>query len=699
MIARASRCAAAVVAALLFAAAPVPADEGMFTFDNPPAAQLQKAYGFTPTREWLDRVRLAAVRFNDGGSGSFVSPDGLMISNHHVGIGCIQNLSSKEKDYVGTGYLSPSRAEEPACPGYEVNQLLATADVTARVLGAVKRDMSDAAAQAARKAEIARVEEECSKKTGQRCDVIELYQGGMYHLYTYKKYTDVRLVFAPEEQIANFGGDPDNFTFPRHDLDIALFRAYENGQPVRSPNFLPFATAPVADGELVFVAGNPGSTARLDTMAELESTRDVFVPLALFFVKGRLAALEAYARTGPEAARRAKAQILGLENSRKAFQGRLDALQDTKAMAARAAREKAFRERIAADPQLNALVGDSFEVVAAARKKGDVRLGERLIGFTGSRLLGHAGTIVRYVVETKKPNEVRLEEFTDGSLASLENALYSKAPIYDDMEVALLTAQLELVRERVGAGHPFVKAVLGTRTPEEVARQAVSGSTLRDPEARRALIKGGAAAVDASTDPMIALARAIDPFARDYRRFAEEEVQAAITRAHEKIGQARFAAFGTGEPPDATFTLRLSFGTVKAYPYAGTQQSPRTTYYGLFDRSAAWGNQGPWLLPARFAASKARLDMAQPLNFVHTADIIGGSSGSPTINKAGEFVGIVFDGNIESLAWDYFFTDEKGRAVSVDAQGILEALRNVYDAAEVVKELTDARAAAGRATP
>jgi hypothetical protein len=678
---------------------PAAADEGMFTFDNPPARQLQQAYGFTPTREWLDHVRLASVRFNDGGSGAFVSPDGLMISNHHVGLACIQNLSSREKDYVGSGYLAPSRDQEPACPGYEVNVLMATEDVTARVLGAVKADMSDKAAHEARKAEIARIETGCAQKTGQRCDVVTLYQGGVFHLYTYKKYTDVRLVFAPEQEIAFFGGDPDNFTFPRHDLDVAIFRAYENGQPARSPAWLAFARQPVKDGELVFVAGNPGSTARQETMAQLETARDELVPQVLDFARRRLEVVRAYARTSPEAARRARAQIFGLENSQKADQGRLDALNDQKAMAARAAQEKEFRARIAADAALKAAVGDAFDVIAAAEKRGAERsLEQRYVSFSGSRLLGIAGTIDRYVVETKKPNEVRLEEYVDSNLSSLENLLYSRAPIYEDLEIATLTHQLELTRQALGPDHPYVKAVLAGRAPAEVARQAVTGTRLRDVEARRALVKGGQAAVAASTDSMIALARTIDPFARDIRRFKEEEVEAVLTRAHERIGKARFALYGTSMPPDATFTLRLSYGVVKPYPYAGTMQAARTTFHGLYDRAASWGNVFPWQLPARYLERKGKVDLATPLNFVHTADIIGGNSGSPTINRDGEFVGIIFDGNIESLAWDYFFTDDKGRAVSVDAQGILEALGHIYDADSVVRELTGARPAAPAAS-
>jgi hypothetical protein len=684
VISRLSLCA--TLAAAL--AVPAAAEEGMFTFDNPPLKRLQDEHGFTPDQQWLDHVRLASVRFNDGGSGSFVSPDGLMISNHHVGLGCIQNLSSAEKNYVSAGYLAEAREKEPACPGYEVNVLLGTEDVTARVLGAVKANVSDKAALDARKAEIARIETECSKKTGLRCDVTKLYQGGVYHLYTYKKYTDVRLVFAPEQQIAFFGGDPDNFSFPRHDLDMALFRAYENGQPARSPDYLPFAREAVKDGELVFVSGNPGSTSRLETLAQFEAARDVLVPEVLDYLKRRLAVLRDYAATGPEAERRSKAQIFGLENAQKAFQGRLDALRDQKAMAGHAAREKELRARIAADPALAATVGDAYEAIAAAEQKGAARASEsRYVGFGGSRLLNYAGVITRHVTETKKPNEVRLEEFVDSNLASLENVLYSKAPVYDDLEIATLTHQLELARELLGLDHPYVKAVLAGRTPAEVARQAVSGTALKDVAARRALVKGGEAAVKASTDPMVVLARTIDPFAREVRRFKDDEVEAVTTRGHERIGKARFAAYGTSQPPDATFTLRLSYGVVKPYSYAGTVQAARTTFHGLYDRAASWGNKHPWDLPARYLERKARLDLETPLNFVHTADIIGGNSGSPTINRRGEFVGLIFDGNIESLAWDYFYTDEKGRAVSVDAQGILEALEAVYGADAVVKEL------------
>jgi hypothetical protein len=678
-------------AALLLAASTATlavADEGMWTFDNPPVAQLESKYGFEPSKEWLDHVRLASVRFMDGGSGSFVSPDGLMITNHHVGLGCIQNVSSEQNDYVKNGYYASTRDEEAKCPGYEVNVLMSTEDVTSKVLGAVKPEMSDKDAREARKAAITKIENECNTATGLRCNVVTLYQGGQFHLYRYKKYTDVRLVFAPEQQIAFFGGDPDNFTFPRHDVDICLMRAYEHGRPVKPASYLPFSATGVADGELVFVSGNPGSTSRLDTMAQLEARRDQRLPLFIDFLKRRLAVLHVYAARGPEEERRAKAQIFGLENGLKNLQGQLDALQDPKAMARKADEERQLRAKVEADPALAAATGDPWATIEAAEKKAASRAKETLyVGFGGSRLLGIAGTIVRYVVEVKKPNEQRLEEYIDSNLEPLRNRLYSPAPIYDDLEEVTLTSQLTLALEKLGPESPFVKAVLAGRTPAEVAKAAIAGTRLQDPAVRKALVEGGPAAVDASTDSMIVLAREIDPVARELRKFEEDEVDAPITRAGEKIAQARWKVYGKTMPPDATFTLRLSYGTVKPYPAEGTIVAPFTTYYGLLDRSISHGSKAPWDLPPRWVEKKGALKLGTLLNFASTNDIIGGNSGSPVVNTKGEFVGIVFDGNIETLAWDYFYTDEKARCVSVDVRGIVEALRSVFAADALVREL------------
>jgi hypothetical protein len=680
--------AAALVAGVL-AAAPALADEGMFTFDNPPAKQLKERYGFEPTKEWLDKVRLASVRFMDGGSGSFVSPDGLMITNHHVGLGCIQNLSSAENDYVKSGFYAPTRDKEAACPGYEVNVLTGMEDVTARVRGAVKPEMSDAQAREARKAATAGIENECATRTKRRCDVVSLYQGGEYQLYLYTKYTDVRLVFAPEQEVAFFGGDPDNFTFPRHDLDICLMRAYEGGKPVAPASHLRFSAKGVSDGDLVFVSGHPGSTSRLETTARLEYLRDHALPFRLEAFARRLTALRAYASRGEEQRRRALDQIFGYENSQKALGGYHAALLDAKAMGAKAQEEKALRAKVAADSALAAVVGDPWATVAGIQQKIAPRAMEaRLVGFDGSRLLGTAGQIVQYVAEVKKPNEKRYEEYVDANLDSLRNELLSPAPVYDDLEVVTLKDQLQLALDKLGPDHAYVKAALSGKTPAEAAEAAVAGTRLQDPAVRRALLDGGEKAVAASTDGMVVLARRLDPLVREVRRFLEDEVDAPSTRAMEKIAQARWKVYGRAVPPDATFTLRLSYGAVKGYPAEGTTVAPLTTFYGLFDRSLSHAGKAPWALPARWQDKKAAIDGSVPLNFVTTNDIIGGNSGSPVVDRSGDFVGIVFDGNIQSLAWNYFFTEEQGRTVAVDVRGIREAFKSVYGADALLRELT-----------
>jgi hypothetical protein len=673
----------------LLVAAPAFADEGMWTFDNPPTKQLKEKFGFELTKRWLDKVSLASVRFMDGGSGSFVSPDGLMITNHHVGLGCIQNVSSAEKDYVKTGFYAPTRGEEAACPGYEVNVLTAMEDVTARVQGAVRPEMPDAAAREARKAATATLENECAARTRLRCNVVSLYQGGEYVLYQYKKYTDVRLVFAPEQSMAFFGGDPDNFTFPRHDLDICLMRAYEGGKPVAPASHLRFTAKGVSEGDLVFVSGHPGSTSRQETMARLEYMRDKAMPFRLEMFKRRLAALHAYSARGDEQKRRALDQVFGYENSQKAMGGYYAALLDTRAMARKAEEEKALRATVAGDPAMASSIGDPWATVAAIQQKLAPRaMDVRLVGFGGSQLLGIAGQIVQYVAEVKKPNEKRYEEYVDANLDSLRNELLSPAPVHTDLEVVTLTDQLQMALDKLGPDHAFVGAALAGRTPAEAARAAVEGTKLQDPAARKALLDGGQAAVAASTDPMIVLARRLDPMARETRKFLEDEVDAPTTRAMEKIAQARWKAYGRTVSPDATFTLRLSYGTVKGFPAEGTEVGPFTTFYGLFDRSLAHGGKAPWAMPARWKERMAAIDGSVPLNFVSTNDIIGGNSGSPVVDRAGDFVGIIFDGNIQSLAWNYYFTDEQGRAVAVDARGILEALRKVYGADGLVRELT-----------
>lgn len=661
------------------------ADEGMWTYDNPPSKALKEKYGFVVRPDWLDHLRLASVRFMDGGSGSFISPDGLMITNHHVGLGCIQNISTEAKDYVKTGFAAATRAEEAPCPGYEVNVLVSLENVTARVQANVTAQMPDAAAREARKAQVAAIERECTAKTGLRCDVVTLYQGGEYHLYRYKKYTDVRLVFAPEQSIASFGGDPDNFTFPRHDLDICFLRAYEDGRPAKHSAFLRWSAAGTAQGDLVFVSGHPGSTSRLETIARLEYLRDYWLPFQLEFLKRRLGVLRAYAARGEEPARRALDQIFSYENSLKAREGSLAALLDKKSLGRKADEEKALRSKA------GVMSPDPWETITAIHRKVLPRAAEvRLVnygGAGGSSLFSIAGQIVEYTAEVAKLNEKRLEEYQDARLASLRNTLLSSAPVYADLEKAMLADSFRMAAEKLGPSHPFVKALLDGQDPAAAAGAAVGGTKLADPAVRKALLEGGAAAVAASTDPLIVLARRVNPMVRETRRFLEDEVDAPETRAMERIAQARWNAYGRTVPPDATFTLRLAYGTVAPYPGMGTRIPPFTTFHGLLDRSIGHGGRAPWELAPRWKERMGLVDLATKLNFVSTNDIIGGNSGSPVVDRSGEFVGIIFDNNIESLAWDYYYSDERGRAVAVDSRGIVEALRKIYRADSLVKEL------------
>jgi len=669
---------------------PTAADEGMWTFDNPPVKHLQEAYGFTPTQAWLDHVRLASVRFNDGGSGSFVSPHGLVLTNHHVALGQLQKVSSAQKDYVTDGFLARTPAEELKCPDLELNVLESMENVSQRVLGAAKPGMSDEDALKARKAEIARIEKESQDATGLRSDVIPLYQGSEYWLYRYKKYTDVRLVFAPEEQIAFYGGDPDNFTYPRYDLDLALFRVYENGKPVESKDYLKWDRTGPKAGDLVFVSGNPGSTERLDTMAELETQRDVSLPARLKSLEIRHDVLKKYSQLGPEEARQATSSIFGIENSIKGLTGRYNGLQDKNLMAKRQQEEKDFRALIASKPEWQKEYGDAWDQIAGAEAKLRAQFTPLFYrSFTGSRMASIALAIAEYVKEVKKPNGERLDGFHDSQLESLRFRLFSPAPVYPRMEEAQLASYLEQMRQALGNEDPFVKAVLNGRPPSEVAKELIGGTHLADPAARRSLVEGGEAAVDASTDPLIVTARKIEPMVYEMHKWEENNVESIETPAGEKIGKARFAVYGKTAYPDATFTLRLAFGTVKGYPMNGTEAPPLTTLYGLYDRAYSFNLQPPFDLPSRYLdpARKSQLDLATPYNFVCDCDITGGNSGSPVINRDADLVGVIFDGDIESLVGDYVYYPLNNRAVAVDTAAMTEAMRKLYDAGFLADEL------------
>jgi len=676
----------AALAAMLWLM-PLSAEEGMWTFDNLPVQQLQQKYGFTPTQQWLDHVRLSSVRLNDGGSGSFVSPHGLLLTNHHVALGQLQKNSTAERDYVRDGFYAATLEQEMKSPDLEVNVLVSMENVTARVVAALKAAKTPEQEFAARRAVIAEIERESLQKTGLRSDVVTLYQGGEYWLYRYKKYTDVRLVFAPEQQIAFFGGDPDNFTYPRYDLDLALFRVYENGKPLDTQNYLKWNPRGAAEGELVFVSGHPGSTQRLSTVAQLEYERDVLEPLILKLLRHRIAVLREYSAGGAEQARQASGRIFSLENSLKAYEGRLRGLMDKNVMDKKRREEEEFRAKVLANPEWRKLYGGAWEAIAESVKKASTRVKENYYYNLDSQLAALAANIVQYVAEIKKPDGERLDGYHESQLDSLRLRMFSPAPIYPGMEIARLAGALEVALAEMGPNDPFLKIVLDGRTPKEAARALVEGTKLGDPAYRRKLVEGGEAAVAASNDPMIVLARKLDPMRRELIKWTEDNVTSVRQRAGEQLGKARFAVYGKSVYPDATFTLRLSYGQVKGYPMNGTVAPPVTTLYGLYDRAYSFGLKGPWALPPRWLEMRSKLDLQTPLNFVTTNDIIGGNSGSPVINRNGEIVGLIFDGNIESLVGDFVYEEETNRAVAVHTAAMTEALRQIYRADRILKEL------------
>ena len=682
-------CGAAALACggFLFLGNPVQADEGMWTFDNPPLKQLQEKYGFTPTKEWLDHVRLSSTRLNDGGSGSFVSPHGLLLTNHHVARGQLQKNSTQEHDYIRDGFYAATTAEEMKSPDLEVNVLMSLENVTARIAEAVKGAKTAEAEFAARRAAIAAIESESLQKTGLRSDVVTLYQGGEYWLYRYKKYTDVRLVFAPEQQTAFFGGDPDNFTYPRYDLDMALFRVYENGRPIDSSNYLKWNPKGAADQELVFVSGHPGSTSRLDTMAQLEYLRDVNDPTVIKLLEGRITTLQKYSAQGAEQARQAASQIFNLQNSLKAYQGMYRGLLDKNVMGKKEQDESEFKARVAGNPAWKSAYGGAWDALAKAEKTLAERNRDRFYHAMDSQLATLAMDIVQYVAEVKKPDGERLPGFHDAQLDSLKYQLFSPAPIYPGMEIARITGSLGW--DLTGAAHddPFLKLILKGRAPGQAAAELVNGTKLGDPAVRRKLVEGGEAAVAASDDPMIVLARELDPMRRDYIRWYQDNVESVEERAGEELGKARFAVYGKSTYPDATFTLRLSYGQVKGYPMNGTEAPPHTTFFGLYDRAYSFDLKPPFDLPARYANNRDKLDLATPLDFVTSNDVVGGNSGSPVVNRNGEIVGLVFDGNIESLVGDFVYDANSNRTVAVHTAAMTEALRKIYNAGALVKEL------------
>ena len=663
------------------------ADEGMWLFNQPPRHILQDRYQFDATDAWLDHLQKASIRFNSGGSGSFVSGDGLLISNHHVGADALQKFSTPEKNYLKTGFYAKTGAEEIKCLDLELNVLQSIEDVTSRVNTAVPTNVEASVAFAARRKVIADIEKESLDKTGLRSDVVTLWEGGAYHLYRYKRYTDVRLVFAPEQQIAFYGGDPDNFEFPRYDLDICIFRAYEEGKPAVIKDYLKFSPTGPLDDDLVFVSGHPGGTSRMLTMAELDYLRDQALPFRLGILKREEVLLGNWSGRTEENARRAREILFYIQNSRKALDGRLAGLLDPELM----------NLKIAAEHDMRARLGENRPDVIAAYNKitqatkilsGQmIRYGlfESALGFN-SETFRLARTLLRAGEERPKPNGDRLHEFSDAGKASLELGLFSEEPIYPDLEILTLSDSLTFLLSELGPNDAIAQKALAGKSPRERAAQLINATKVRDVAFRKQLYEGGAAAVSAAHDPMIELARIVDAPARAFRKIAEEQGETK-QQSQAIIAEARNALLGNAGYPDATFTLRLAFGTVKGYEEEGRPVPAITPMGGIYQRAREMNNRPPFDLPELWQKQESKLDLTTPLNFVSTCDIIGGNSGSPVVNRAGEFVGIIFDGNLESLPWDYAFSDKQGRATSVASSAILEALNHVYQTTNLVHEL------------
>jgi hypothetical protein len=663
------------------------ADDGIWLFNQFPKQTVKQKYGFDVTDKFLDRMRVGTVRFYGIASGSFVSPTGLLFTNHHVASECIQQIGSKEHDYMADGFSAKTEAEEPKCPDLEADVLLAMTDVTADVGEGVPPNAPAAEASRLRRANTARIEKDCAAG-GNRCEVVTLSSGEQYHLYRYKKYTDIRLVFAPETDVAAFGGDPDNFTYPRYCLDIVFFRAYEGGRPASTPDYLRWSKEGVKDGELIFVPGSPGSTGRLNTMAQLEFSRDTSFPFIWSNLGSLIKTLEAYSAKSAENQRVAADNLSNQQNSFKAYTGFLAGLRDSKLMAAKRQEEQELRDAVAKDPKMNMAFGKVWDQLAVAyREYGDIFKQYWVLepsAGRGSDLFAMARSVSRLAEERGKPNDQRMREYRDSALPGVEASLFAEIPIVDSMEVAVLTNYLEALRQSLGAGDPTVKAALNGKTPAAAAKEYVSTSKLKD-IAERKRLAADPAAVKASQDGMIRLALALDPRARELRKRFEDRVEAVVNDNGSKVAQARFAVKGASAYPDATFTPRVSFGAVKGYRNKAGRDVPYATdFAGLYRRATG---KEPFRLPPSWLKSKAKLNLATPYNFVSTADTHGGNSGSPTLNTKGEVVGILFDGNIEGLPNRFIYTEEQARSVHVASQGIVEALRNVYGADRLLTEL------------
>jgi hypothetical protein len=672
---------------LLLGAAPALADEGMWLPNDFPSTRVQAAYGFAPSQQWLDRVRLGAVKLSNGCSASFVSTGGLVMTNHHCARECVQDLSTPRADHLEKGFFAAAPKDERRCPNIEADQLVSITDVTDRIHAATAGRDGEAFATALRQ-ESARIEGACTTGSEVRCDVVNLFHGGKYHLYTYRRFQDVRLVFAPEFPMAAFGGYADNFEFPRYGFDVAFLRVYRSDAPVQTPDALQWSATPVREGDLVFVPGNPGGTERVSTVEQLSLERDVVLPWILVRAGQLRGTLLQFSSENPELFRISRARIRTVENGLKALGGRRAWLADPANFERKRAEDAELRAAVKKDPAKEARFGPAWKGIAdavQAERELFVRyeLAETKSAIP-SDLFDYARLLVRAAEERPKPSPERLREFGDARLPLIETRLLRPVPVPRSLEQVLVTFGLRALRDTFGPDDPLVQAAIGKRSPEEVAREAVAGSRLDDPKVREALWKGGAAAVAASSDPMIALARRLDPQARAVRKEYENRVQGALARNGELLFQAAVAVHGTSGYPDGTLTLRLSYGTVAGWTESGKQVPAMTHLSGLYARNTG---QFPFAVAPTWLAARPRLDPEMPFDLATTNDIIGGNSGSPLIDRNGQVVALIFDGNRDSLGGDYAYDGATNRAVALHGTAILEGLEKVYGAGRLAKEI------------
>lgn len=682
----------AVCTTAFLAAAGAYADEGMWLFNKPPTKTLKQKYEFEPTADWLEHVQKSCVRFGRGGSASIISANGLVMTNHHVGRGQMQKLSTKERDLLDTGFYASSFDKELKCTDLEVSVLWKIDDVTERIRSAATDAMSPAEANTARQKRIAQVVAEAERDSELKCEVVTLYHGARYHIYSYKRYTDIRLVMAPDGDIAHFGGDTDNFEYPRYCLDVTFFRIYEDGKPFKTKHYLKWSKTGPSEGDLVFVAGHPGRTRRQYTVDHLKYLRDVSYPSALARIWRREVQLQTFVARSDENAQIAGSDLSGVQNRRKAITGYLKGLHDPQILRDKIAAETELRRTISTNPEYRDKWGDPWTRIRKAY--GGFRgFRDRYNALEGgdvggrSSLMRIAQTLVRLAQELPKPNEDRLREYRDSSLDGVYRRLYSPAPIYDALEINRLESGLSYLAEKFGGDDPLVTSILAGKSPRTRAAELVLGTTLKDVEARKRLAEGGTDAIAASTDPLIRLAYDLDPQARALRTRYEDEVESEERGAYADIAAARFAVYGETFYPDATGSLRLAFGTIRGFEEDGTHVPTFTNIAGLYERHALRNGVEPFKLPERWIEHKGDLDRKTPFNFISTVDVIGGNSGSPTLNRRGEVVGIVFDINLHALVWSTAYTDKQARTVHVDSRAIVEALRKVYKAKALADEI------------